>query len=270
MKIAIQEDMLPGGTMTEKFETAKALGLDGVEVWGRDLATKIYAIAEASQQTGVPVSSVNHGRQGRLLDPHPAERARALAELRASITGAVDLKADCVVLVPMFYGPLLPDLGPWLSPFELESELFYTHLRTLSDFCEALDNLLCIEPINRYETSFLNRVEQAAAIAQRLDHPRVKVTADVYHMALEEADLPAALRDHAQWIGHVHLADNNRRLPGQGLLNFAPIAEALAASGYDGWLVLECGAPSANQPHAAAYRRDLPASLAYLKEAGLR
>ena len=140
---------------------------------------------------------------------------------------AVDIGAAGVVFVPHFGAPVLPDLMPWMTAGELEVELLYTHLRTLSDYAEAMGVDLYVEPINRYETHLLNRLEQAAQIARRLDHPRVKIVADLFHMALEEADIPAAIRDHADCIGHVHLADNNRRLPGQGMTDFAAAAAAL-------------------------------------------
>ncbi len=267
MLIAIQEDMLMGESLLEKFERAAELGVDGIEFWGRGLTEKVPEIAAAIQQTGVRAAAVNHGGSlGRLLDPLPEERERALATLRQSICNAVDIGAAGVIVVPHFGSPILPDLMPYMTAAELEVELFFTHLRTLSDFCEALGVELYVEPINRYETHLLNRLGQAAQITRRLDHPRVKIVADLFHMALEEASIPAAIRDHADCIGHVHLADNNRRLPGQGMTDFAAAAEALSRIGYTGWAAYECGRPSNNDP--AEFHADLPESLTLLRSAG--
>ncbi len=267
MPIAIQEDLLSGHSLLQKFQHAQALGVPGIEFWGAGLTAKVPDIALAMSQTGVRAAVVNHGRMGNLLDPQPEERERALAQLRQSIMNAVDIGAAGVVFVPHFGAPILPDLSPWLSAAELEVELLYTHLRTLSDYADAMGVDLYVEPINRYETHLLNRLEQAASVTRRLNHPRVKITADLFHMALEEADIPAAIRAHGDCIGHVHLADHNRRLPGEGMTDFAAAAVALEEIGYQGWMAYECGSPGGNDP--ADYRDGLPASLDCLRRAGL-
>ena len=268
MRIAIQEDMLPGRRMMEKFEQAKALGVDGIEFWGKGLGEKVASIVEAIGQTGLAAASVNHGRQGRFLAPDPAEREAALAELRDSIVCACDIGAKGVIFVPHFGDPCLPDLSPWMTASELQYELLYTHLRTLEDYAMAMGITLYVEPINRYETHFLNRLEQAAHLARKLNHPNVKIVADLFHMALDEKDLRAAIRDHGKAIGHVHLADSNRRLPGQGTTDFGTIAMVLDEVGFESWAAFECGSPGANQARADEYLRELPASLAYLRERG--
>ena len=268
MKIAIQEDMLPGRSLTEKFENARRLGADGVEVWGKDLDSRTEDIAQAMRATGVPVAAINHGRQGRFLSPDPAEREAALAELRCSITCAADLQAKGVVFVPHFDDLGLPDLSPWMTAYELQMEMLHQHVRTLEDFAYALDVELYVEPINRYETRFLNRLEQAAALTRRRNHPNVKIVADLFHMAIDEADIVGAISAHGDQIGHVHLADSNRRLPGQGLTDFASAAAALKAVGYSGWAAFECGNPSQNAPAATRYLQELPESIAMLRDAG--
>ncbi len=268
MRIAIQEDMLVGRNLLEKFERAKALGFDGIEFWAKGLPDRLEEAMIALERAELVASGINFGRQSSMLSPDPAERERALEELRAAIMCAMDLGAVGVGFVPAFFGPALPDLSPLMSPEQLEAELLIAHLRTLEDYANAMNVTLFIEPINRYETHFLNRVEQAAALARRRNHPRVKVVADLFHMALEEDDIPAAIRSHADVIGYVHLADSNRRLPGQGFTPFAQAAAALNEIGYDGWAAFECGDPGDNAPRAAAYALELPASLAYLKEAG--
>jgi sugar phosphate isomerase/epimerase len=78
---------------------------------------------------------------------------------------------------------------------------------------------------------------------------------------LEEPDIAEAIRQHAAHIGHVHLADNNRRLPGQGSTDFPPILQALGGIGYSGWLAFECGEPGQNSSEARAYLEALPASI---------
>lgn len=268
MRIAIQEDMLPGRTILEKFERAKSLGVQGIEFWGRDLAAKVEDIIDAIERTGVRAATVNHGRQGRILDADPLERERGLEQLRSSITCAADIDAEGVIFVPHFFSPSMPDLSPYMSAVELEAEMLHMHLRTLSDYADAMSINLYVEPINRYETHFLNRLEQAARVATRINHPRVKIVADLFHMALEETNSVTAIKTHADVIGHVHLADSNRRLPGQGLTQFAQIAAALKEINYAGWAAFECGNPGDNAAASQTYLSDFPASLELLKQGG--
>jgi sugar phosphate isomerase/epimerase len=153
----------------------------------------------------------------------------------------------------------------------LEYELLHNHLRILSDYVYAIGIDLYIEPINRYETHFINTLAQGVRVRRKIkDHPHIKLTADVFHMALDEADSFAALRQYAADISYIHLADTNRRLPGQGLMNWAGLAAALNESGYAGWVALECGEPGQNADHSERYRAELPAALDVLARAGFQ
>lgn len=258
MPIAIREDLLSGDSLLQKFTHARDLGVEGVEFGSAGLTARVPEIVDAMVETGVMTAAVNFG-SGRFVDPDPAEREKALAGLRQAIVDAHDIGAAGVVFVPHAGEPVLPDMSPWMSAPELEVEMLYMHLRTLSDYSYAIGVNLYIEPISRAETHLLNRVSQVARITRRLNHPNVKIAAHLYHMAHEEADLPAVLRDHADCIGYIHLADSNRRVPGQGSTDFAAAAAALKEIGYAGWLSYDCDAES----------EDLSPSLAELWRVGL-
>ena len=72
-----------------------------------------------------------------------------------------------------------------------------------------------------------------------IDSPNVQLMADVFHMNIEEDSIAASLRAHAAHIAHVHLADNQRREPGSGHLDFASVFQALADNAYTGALAME-------------------------------
>ena len=91
MRLAIQEDMLPGETALEKCQQAKALGIDGIEYWGAGLTARVPAIVEAIQQTGVVAAAVNYGTQGQLINADRPAREAALAAFRSCVVNAVDL-----------------------------------------------------------------------------------------------------------------------------------------------------------------------------------
>ena len=98
---------------------------------------------------------------------------------------------------------------------------------------------LLLEPLNRYETNMVNNLDAGAGLIQGLATKNVLLLADLFHMNIEEANPPAALRAATGLIGHVHFVDSNRRAAGLGHLDFLPIAEALRAMGYDGFASAE-------------------------------
>ena len=263
-RIAIQEDMLPGPRLADRFTQAADLGAQGIEFWSRTLAAQADDIERLNGRGGVAAASVNHGRRSRFLDPESAERERALAELREAMTLAGRIGAAGVVFVPHFFGPLLPDLSPFMDAGTLERALLAAQLEGLAEHADRTGVQLWVEPVNRYETHLLNRLQDAAALIAPLKHSRLGIVADLFHMALDEPDIPAAIRENGAAIGHVHLADSNRRLPGQGTTGFKAAFAALDDVGYAGWMAFECGEPGDNRKRAAEYLRELPTSLGYL------
>lgn len=260
-KVAVQEDMLPGPTLRDRFAQAADLGVAGIEFWSETLPGQADEIQRLVRDSEVVAASVNHGRRSRFLDPDPAERERAMNELTKAITLAGEVGASGLVYVPHFFGPLLPDLQPYKSAVELERALLTAQIEQLLPLVEQAGIQLWVEPVNRYETHLLVRLEQAASIVAPFEHDRLGIVADLFHMALDEPDLAAAITSNAEHIGHVHLADSNRRLPGQGTTDFSAALATLDQVGYDGWMAFECGEPGDNQPHSQEYLAELPASL---------
>jgi len=263
-KVAIQEDMLPGPTLGDRFLQAADLGLQGIEFWSEHLRGQATEIERLSGKHSVVASSINNGRRSRFLDPDPAERLRAMAELSGAIELAGRVGAEGVVFVPHFFGPLLPDLSPYKTAIELERALLRTHLESLAVSAEKAKVQLWVEPVYREETHLLYRLEQAASLIEPMARDRLGIVADLFHMAHEESDIPAAILDNRAHIGHIHLADSNRKLPGQGSTEFGPILRVIEEISYEGWIALECGEPGQNQPRADQYLAELPGSLSSL------
>jgi sugar phosphate isomerase/epimerase len=263
-KVAIQEDMLPGPSLEDRFAQASDLGLQGIEFWSETLPGQAAEIERLGGQQGVVASSINNGRRSRFLDPDPDERARAMAELSEAIELAGRIGAEGVVFVPHFFDPLLPDLTPYKTAVDLELALLSAQLEILAESAERAKVQLFVESVYHEETHLLNRLDQASSLIDPLGHDRLEIVADLFHMAHEESDSPAAILDNREHIGHVHLADSNRKLPGKGSTEFKPILIALREIQYGGWLALECGSPGQNQAQANQYLAELPASLSSL------
>ena len=179
-----------------------------------------------------------------LTSPDADERMRAAGFIRSIIDAAADFGAPAII------GSMQ---GRWGGNVSRDAAM--THLR------DALDVLgkhagdrgttLLYEPLNRYETNLCNTVGEAAELLSGLATDRVRVLADLFHMNIEESDLAAAIRVNAKWIGHVHLADSNRRPALLGHTDFAAVATALREVGYSRYISAEC-LPCPDS-HAAAY-----------------
>ncbi len=270
MQLAIQEDMLAGRTVLEKLEQAAQLGFEGVEFWAEGLTERVPEIVGALAATGLKASAVNQGRRDGYLSPDLAEREAAISQLRQTMADAVDIGAYHVLFVPLYGASKMPDLTPYRSPIELEGEMLVWLLRTVSDLAYAMGVELDMQPANRYETYFLNRLEQGAFFRRKIkDHPHVKIAAGLFHMAMEEDDALGSLREYGSHLGYIHVSDHNGRLPGQGMLDFTLVIRVLREIGYDGWLSYACGETGQNQRNANRFMAELPASIHLLREAGI-
>ena len=261
MRFSVALSMLPGETVQARFEAAKRLGYDGIEVsGGQNYDETMPGVAEASRATGVPVSSIV-GFGGNPLSPDPAEREQALGDIGRLLAWAGRLGAVGLILVPCFGRPRMPDLSPYRTPEELARDLLLKLLPRMSEAAEKAGAFVLLEALNRYESQFLSRQEQVAEIIEAAGcPPGIALMADFFHMNIEEVDPPAALRAVAEHLKHAHLADNTRKEPGTGTLDFKANFAALKAVGFDGYGALECGIAD-DEPERA-----LAETLAFLKK----
>lgn len=112
-------------------------------------------------------------------------------------------------------------------------------LGSLSRVAADCGTVLCIEPLNRFETSFINLASQAIEVVDRVDHPACKIMLDSFHMNIEEKSLGEAIRKTGARLAHFHACENDRGAPGSGNVTWDEVASALKAIGYDGPIVIE-------------------------------
>jgi len=252
-RFAVQQALLPGSTLIEQFRAAAEFGFDGVELnhGARfDVREQRERIAEASRETGVAVAAIcTTGSQDSVHLDH-GERERRVRELVELVDAASALGASGVVSVTV-----RPAAG-WedAPPRDVAVEVYQHAADALGEGSAAI----FLEPLNRYEATFLNRVGQAALLARTIARPRVMALADLFHMNIEEASFDEPILAVGRELGHVHLAGNTRLEPGVGMLDPRPAFGALKAIGYVGWLSLECrlsGPPDEALPASARYLR---------------
>ena len=157
-------------------------------------------------------------------------RRRAGDYLRLCLEQAEALAAGVLVLVPTFRTQ--PDETGRRAELERAA-------RTIGGAARDHGTVVALEALNRYETHLLRTLVDADELRRMIDLPNVQLMADVFHMNIEEDSIAAALRAHLEHVVHVHLADNQRREPGSGQLDFGAVFQVLAERGYDGALAME-------------------------------
>lgn len=262
--------MLPGRTLTERYQRAADLGFDGIELWADGLTERLYDVAEALNAANLPVAAVNLGQHDGYLSPDMATREAAIGYMRQAMATAVDFRAPHVIFVPHWGQLITPDLTPHRSARELANDLMVWLLRTVSDLAYALGTRLEMQPRNHYETEFMNTIAQAVHFSDAIkDNPHVRIAAHCFDMALEEDDVIDCFKQYHDRIGYIHLSDSNCRLPGEGLLDFEALATTLNNNSYDGWVTLSAGQRGNNAPDDYSLYDRLPASLEMLKAVGI-
>ena len=112
-------------------------------------------------------------------------------------------------------------------------------VRELAKRAEDRGVTYCLEIVNRFEQCLLNTAEEGRAFVDEVGHPAVKLLLDSFHMNIEEDHIGAAIRASKGYLGHFHMGECNRKVPGRGHMPWDEMMRALADIGYDGGIVME-------------------------------
>jgi len=231
------EVIVPGETLEQRLANLEAWGYQGIQLQRRTTGLGLPAIKEALANS--PVELCIFGGGGGLLAADEETRQAGVERIKEGLHRAAELGAVGSIVVPV----RVPEIAPPDPPqtlYELQREILIEELAQIAPATEETGTLVILEPLNRYESRFLNRLDQAADICRAVGSPGIKMMADFFHMNIEEADISQAIEETADCIAYVHLADSNRYQPGAGHLDFRPGLAALKRIGYDGFMTLEC------------------------------
>jgi D-psicose/D-tagatose/L-ribulose 3-epimerase len=98
---------------------------------------------------------------------------------------------------------------------------------------------LGIEPLNRYESDFINTVDEGIRLCELIDHPNVGLLLDAYHMNIEEKNMCQSIEKARDKLFHFQVAENDRGVPGSGSINWSEIIDTLKKINYKGCISLE-------------------------------
>ena len=243
LRLACQEQLLPGDTLQAKWEYAQAAGYDAMELRGkggfhfRDRLPEL----RAALADGVVMPTVCVDMPHFLGAFDDDLRRDAIEQMKSQLSVIAEL-GGLGAQTPASYGMFSRRLPPFEPPRteERDREILLAGLAELGEHARAEGVALFLEPLNRYEDHMVNRLDQAADLIRTLGLDSVRIGIDSYHMNIEEADPAAAILAAAPWIGHAQVSDPNRFQPGAGHLDWPAWLGALEAIGYDGYLAAEC------------------------------
>jgi D-psicose/D-tagatose/L-ribulose 3-epimerase len=236
LNLLLWTDRLHDG-LAPVLERIRAIGYDGVEVpvfelneplykeWGR----RLDALGLA--RTAVTV----RGAGDNPISPSAGVRAAAVDAMRRTI--------DCcrAAGVQVLCGPTHSAIGEFTGKGPTADEFRWgvDTMRRVADHAAQAGVTIATEYLNRFENYFLTSVDQTVAFVKAVDHPNVRMMYDTFHANIEEKRVAQAIRAAADWTVLVHVSENDRSVPGTGLVHWDETFDALHAAGYDGWMVVE-------------------------------
>ncbi len=180
--------------------------------------------------------------QRNLCAKDPAQRAASVDYVKNVVTMIKELNGTEITIVPSTVGKIVPDGTP-----DEEWSWAVESLKQVHEHASAAGVVMAIEALNRFETHFVSRGEQALALAEAVGDD-VGVCLDTFHMNIEEVDMLATIKQVGPRLRDFHVADNNRMACGMGSLNWPAIVGALKDINYDGALTVEFVAPVDRTP----------------------
>jgi D-psicose/D-tagatose/L-ribulose 3-epimerase len=243
----------------------KAAGFDGVEIpLFRPTGFDASDIRKGLEANGLECNVCTILVDGMsLISDDAAIRARTQGHLRDLISCAAEVGARTMA------GPIYSPVGslPGRRRTADEWKWAVEGYHAIADTLAANDLTLASEPLNRFETFFLNTAEDAAKLCDEVNHPSIGVLFDTFHANIEEKNIADGYRTVGKHLKHVHTCENDRGIPGSGHVAWPQVFQALTELKYDGWLTIESfGFALGDLSAAAAIWRDIeltPESIAF-------
>jgi D-psicose/D-tagatose/L-ribulose 3-epimerase len=224
---------------TQWFKTFKKWGFDSVEIAIDDPAAIDPAFVRAElDKAGLTCCSVC-GAFGpdRDLRGTPEAQANSANYLKALIDQAVILGA------PVIAGPVYSAVGRRNAEEPAaKKQQWKTVVKNLKPICKHAEKqgiVIAVEPLNRFETDFINTVEQVLQLVEDVGSPALKIHLDTFHMNIEQKCQSDAIKKAGKLLAHFHACGSDRGTPGNDHIAWDGIAQALKKVKYDGGVVIE-------------------------------
>ena len=257
MRLSARWNIVPGDTLAEKLSVLEESGYEYIDLNGSALEGSPDELLNVFAGRSVQVGTLDLLHS--VLNADEACTRRRMKRNQELLDFARALGAFGALVHPIFVPPPADEMAGYLGltppgtpgnsfkgmPAEVEAverqtELLIPEIKELAAHAEQIGVVLLVEPLNRYETYYFNRLEHGVEVCKVVDSPAATVLPDFFHMVIEESDISASIKAAAGHIGFVHISENNRGQPGRGHFDFKRAFGALKAAGYDGPLGVAC------------------------------
>jgi D-psicose/D-tagatose/L-ribulose 3-epimerase len=275
MKFGVSTWLWTSPLTTEKLKDlapiVAEIGYDWIEVPIENLGDLDFSEGAAIiKGAGLEVGTcAAMGPDRDLIHEDPKVRENGINYLRACIEACETIGATNLV------GPLYSAVGrTWQQTAQERAkdlDLLVENLGGLAAYAADHGVILCVEPLNRFETSFINLAEQAIEVVDRVDNPACQIMLDTFHMNIEEKSPGDAIRATGSRLKQLHSCESDRGTPGSGNVAWDDVAQALHDINYDGPVVIESFTPEVKSiARAAAIWRELAPSSEAMASEGLK
>ncbi len=224
---------------TRLFRQFKAWGFDGVEIAVEDPSDLDPALVRAElDRHGLACTSVCACfPPARDLRGTEAQQRETILYMNRLVDMAEVLGTD-IVMGPLYSSTGRADAVP-AAEYRSQWRTVRDHLRTICAHAAACGKVICMEPLNRFETDFLNTVDQGLQMIREVKCPALKLLLDTFHMNIEEKNPADAIRRAGEHVGHIHASASDRGTPGNDHVEWKEITRALRDIRYQGAVVIE-------------------------------
>ncbi|HMP84936.1 MAG TPA: sugar phosphate isomerase/epimerase [Verrucomicrobiota bacterium] len=224
---------------TRLFAKFKRWGFDGVEIAVEDTShlDAAFVRSQLNKHALVCTSVCACFPPQRDLRGTRSQQLATIRYLKELIRMADVLGTD-IVMGPLYSATGRADAVP-PAEYRKQWRTVRGHLKTICRHAEDNGKIICMEPLNRFETDFLNTVDQGLKMISEVDSPALKLLLDTFHMNIEEKNPADAIRRAGRHVGHIHASASDRGTPGNDHVDWAGIARALRDIRYNGTVVIE-------------------------------
>ena len=225
---------------SEVAERVKSLGFDILEIGAGHLLNMsdkdIDALRRLADKLGLELTcNIGPAKDKDVASSDPGVRKAGIEFLSNIMKKMKRLGSDRLVGVQYTY---------WPNDFtDLDKDAIWARgVESVKELAHVAENCgvhMCLEVVNRFETHILNTGAEALDFCKQVDHENVNILMDTFHMNIEEDNIPDAIRAVGSRLGHLHVGEGNRKLPGEGSLPWKEIGEALRSIKFDGGVVME-------------------------------
>ena len=221
-------------------------GYDGIELVGEPSWYNFNEVNKLNEEYNIKVNSICSifTNERDLINPEKSMRIKAIDYCKEIVDMGAEINSTTMIVAPSPVGKIES-----LKSEEEEMKYAIESIQQVGEYAQKAGISISIEPWNRYETYFINRLEQAERILDALDLTNAGIHGDTFHMSIEEVDIANAYKKIGSKLNHCHIADSNRAAPGTGHTDFKPILQALKDINFSNYITMEL-IPPVSDPFA--------------------